>query len=160
MLVYAHGNVSEFCKNNDMVIVGTYDGEIENYSGLCSVLVTDAEMGKYEYYYLKGKLLARGVELVSTRHKDSDDLSDFVLYSVQNRRPKSGGRYRFGFGAAGILPEGRVVVKRILELRDAGHTYRKIQEDPGVHHLDGRKLSISTIQIIIKNRQIYEEKGL
>jgi intein-encoded DNA endonuclease-like protein len=56
--------------------------------------------------------------------------------------------------------EGREVVRRILELRDSGCAYREIREDAGVHHRDGRKLSISTIQIIVKNREEYEKEGL
>jgi hypothetical protein len=101
------------------------------------------------------------VELVSTQHKDNADVSDYVLYDAQKRRQKYGGRYRFGFGADGTLYEdARVVLKRIFELRDKGYPYRKIQDDPGVHHPDGRKICISTIQIIIQNRAIYEEKGL
>lgn len=76
------------------------------------------------------------------------------------RRQKYGGRCMFGVGPNGMYPDGRAVVKRILELRDAGCTYRKIQADDGVHHLDGRRIGLSTIQIIIHNRQRYEEKGL
>jgi hypothetical protein len=66
----------------------------------------------------------------------------------------------FGFGPDGLREDGRAVVKRVLELRDKGFVYRQIKEDPGVHHPDGRSLSISTIQIIIKNREIYEREGL
>ena len=55
----------------------------------------------------------------------------------------------------------RKAVKRNLdELRDMGFTYRRISEDENVHHPDGRKLNISTIQIILKNRKIYEKEGL
>ena len=49
---------------------------------------------------------------------------------------------------------------RILELRDAGYTYQKINEDGEVRHPDGRKLGISTIQVILKNRKDYEKEGL
>ena len=165
MFVCAHGDVSDFCAERDMVIIDSYEGEIENYSGfLCSVLVTDKDMSENEYHFLKGKMLARGVELVSTRYKDSSCLADFVRYSagreIEERKQKYGGRHMFGFCDEGFLPEGRAVVKRILELRDKGFKYRQIKEDPEVHHPDGRSLSISTIQIIIKNRKAYEEKGL
>ena len=30
MIVCAHGEVSEYCKNRDMIIVERYDGDIEN----------------------------------------------------------------------------------------------------------------------------------
>jgi hypothetical protein len=161
MLVCAHGNVSEYCKNRDMIVMDTHEGNIEEYDGKCCVLVTDAELPKHEYYYLKGRLFARGVELVSTQHKDSVEVSDYVLYDAQKRRRKYGGRYRFGLGADGMLyADGKDVLRRIFELRDKGYSYRKIQDDPGVHHPDGRKICISTIQIIIQHRQLYEEKGL
>ena len=46
--------------------------------------------------------------------------------------------------------------KLIIELKDKGYTLRRIQEDSRVVHTDGRKLSISTIQLIVKNRKDYE----
>jgi hypothetical protein len=59
-----------------------------------------------------------------------------------------------------LTAEGKSVVKRIFDLRDEGLTYRAIQDDENVHHLDGRKIGISTIQIILQNREIYEKEGL
>ena len=50
------------------------------------------------------------------------------------------------------------MARRIIEMRDAGITLRGIQEDKGVHHPDGRKISVSTIQQIINNRDIYKER--
>lgn len=165
MFVCAHGDVSDFCEKHDMVIIEYHHGAIDSYNGFMSrILVTDKDMSENEYHFLKGKMLAKGIELVSTRHKDSSCLSDFVRYSacreLEERRQRYGGRRMFGFGSDGLRPDGRAVVKRILELRDKGYVYRQIKEDPEVHHPDGRSLSISTIQIIIKNREIYEMEGL
>lgn len=165
MFVCAHGDVTEFCLEHDMVVIETHEGNIEDYRGfMCPILVTDQDMSENEYHFLKGKMLARGVELVSTHYKDSGCLADFVKYSAardaEERKARYGGRHMFGFGSDGLRPDGRAVVKRILELRDAGYVYRQIKADPGVHHPDGRSLSISTIQIIIKNREIYEREGL
>lgn len=165
MIVCAHGNVASYCKKHDMVIVETYEGELLEYRGVSRVLVTAQEIPEVEYYFIKGELLKRGVELVSTTHKDSVGLSEFIEYVAnRDRRKKTGGRYKFGFqnidGEVVLTDVGRAVVKRIIELRDAGFTYQRIRDDEGVHHLDGRKLNISTIQIIIKNRSIYEKEGL
>lgn len=165
MIVCAHGDVSEFCKERDMVIVETHTGDIESYKGASRVLVTDQDMSENEYYFLKGKMLAKGIELVSTRVMDNALLSDYVVYANRrNQVKRGGGRNRFGFckvdGVAKLTDEGRAVVKRIFELREKGFTYRAIREDEGVRHLDGRKLNISTIQIILQNRGIYEKEGL
>ena len=161
MIVCAHGAVADFCKAHDMVIVDRYEGDIESYKGVCRVLVTDQELSEYEYYFLKGKMFAAGVELISTRYVDQMDLFGVIKNSP---RGKNGGRHKFGFhredGELKFNDGSREVVKRIFELRDMGYTYRAIQEDSGVHHPDGRKIAISTIQIILKNRKKYEEEGL
>lgn len=162
MIVCAHGDVSRFCNEHNMIIADRHTGDIESYMGICKVLVTDKDMSEQEYYFLKGKMFARGVELVSVKHRDDENLSVFVTYSA--RRKKTGGRVPFGFcwnNDVVVLSDfGRTVVRRILELRDAGYSYRQIQEDEGVHHLGGKKLSASTIQVIVKNRKKYEQEGL
>ena len=162
MLVCAHGDVTEFCKAHDMVILNHYEGDIELYQGPCRVLVTDQELSEYEYYYLKGKMFAAGIELVSTRYVDRKDMAEVVKYALHKERTqKYGGRRKFGFQKDGSLSDsGRAVVKRIFELSDAGYTYRGIREDEGVYHPDGRDISISTIQTILKNREVYEKEGL
>ncbi len=74
---------------------------------------------------------------------------------------KYGGRCKFGYRRVNgeIVPHEKrmAVLKRILELRDMGYSIRKIQADDGVHHDDGRDLSVSTIALIIKKRKEYEE---
>ena len=161
MIVCTHGNVSDYCRNHNMIPVCKYDGEIENYSGVCRILVTDKRLSQSEYYSLKSTMLARGVELVSVKHKDSDPVAKLIVENIgKNRRPKYGGRYKFGFQDGKLTEKGRSVVGRIFELRDRGYSYHRIQEDDGVSHLDGRVLGISTIQIILKNRKIYEKEGL
>lgn len=164
MVVCGHGDVSAFCARHDMIVAMQHDGEIEGYCGFCRVLVTDQDMSEQEYYFLKGKMLARGVELVSTKHRDTEGMSELMLYTSQKeseKRQKFVGRYKFGFHRVGneIVPheEKMKVVRRIFELRDKGFTYRSIREDEHVHHVDGRKLSISTIELILKNRKDYEK---
>lgn len=73
-------------------------------------------------------------------------------------RPKYGGRQRFGYSFVDgkVTLTGAAVVKRIFEMRDRGCTYREISEDDSVRHPDGRKLSISTVAVVIKNREEYE----
>lgn len=150
MIVCAHGEVSEYCENRDMIIVEQYTGDIESYGGVCRVLVTDREMSSGEYYYLKGKMLAQGVELVSTRYVDTENLSHEVIKVVEEKRPGQG-RRKFGQGS----DEEMAVVRRIFELRDAGYTLRAISKDPGVRYLDGRQMPVSTIQVILNNREKY-----
>ena len=147
MIVCAHGEVSEYCENHDMIIVERYGGKIEDYNGDCCVLVTDREMSSAEYCFLKGQMLARGVELVSTRYTDAELLNWGIAPESQHR-----GRRRFGYRSE----EEMAVVRRIFELRDAGWSMSKISEDPSVSYLDGRKMSVSTIQVILNNRGKYE----
>ena len=149
MIVCAHGEVSEYCEKMDMIIVERYAGEIENYNGSCCVLVTDQEMSAGEYYFLKGKMLARGVELVSTRYVDTENLSYGEVKAAPAKRGR--GRRRFGEDSEAEM----VVVRRIFELRDAGRTMKEISEDEKVCYQDGRRMGVSTIQTILNNRDKY-----
>lgn len=162
MMVCAHGNVSEFCEKRDMVICERYNGDLYSYDGGCPVLVTDQDMTESEYYYLKERLLRRGIDLVSVQYTDNPVVMDFMAYAAKRRKENYGGRQIFGYyrknGEVIENPEMIAVVHKILELRDAGYTLRQIQTDEDVHHPDGRKISISTIQQIIKNREKYERK--
>lgn len=163
MIVCAHGDVADYCKEHDMLINEQYSGDIEKYSGDCLVIVTDQEMTKNEFYYLKAQMLRRGIELVSTRYC-SRSLDEFIAYQhsreSQKHHEKSGGRQIFGFysqdGVVYEKPEELEVVKLIIGLRDLGMSYRQISEADKVCYSDGRKMSVSTIQAIIKNRNRYE----
>ena len=163
MIVAAHGNVDAYCEAHGMVIGERYSGKLEEYRGNYLILVTDNCSDKHDYYYLKYLLLKRKVELIST-HWESRDIDDFVMYLNQreqeSRKHKYGGRMAFGFqrknGKAALSDTGRKVALRICELWDAGATYKAIQADDEVRHLDGRKIPISTIQMILKNRSKYE----
>lgn len=167
MLVCGHGNVQDYCKTRGMIITCTHVGDLEDYNGVCKVIVTDMEMSESEYYFLKGKMLAKGYELVSTRYNDVSIAATLIEYYARNerdgKRKKNGGRCKFGYrrvnGKEVVHEETMAVVKRILEMRDAGHTLREIQADDRVHHVNGHHLSISTIQLIIKNRKEYEGDG-
>ena len=161
MIVCTHGNVSDYCLYSNMIPVCEHVGEIEDYSGICRILVTDKSMSESEYYSLKSTMLARGVELVSVKYNDTDAVAKLIIENIgKNRRPRYGGRNKFGFQDGKLTDRGRSIVSRIFELRDRGYSYQRIQEDDGVSHLDGRLLGISTIQIILKNRKIYEKEGL
>lgn len=152
MVVCAHGDVAKYCSDHGMVIHEELVGEIEEYEGICRVIVTDKKMGENEFYALKLRMLRRGIELVSTRFSDSDK-ANFVAYLAQSdRRTKHGGRRRFGENSE----SERLVVARILELHDAGRGLREIAEDENVRREDGRELSVSTISFIIRNREKYE----
>lgn len=159
MIVCSHGDVAKYCESHDMVVVESHEGELLEYHGRPIILVTSKDMSEVEYCFTKVELKKRGVELVSTVHKDQESIIAYMSH-----RQKNGGRHKFGFqvidGESVLTERGRAIVKRIFELRDAGYTYRRISDDEGVHHLDGRKLNISTIQIILKNRKIYEKEGL
>lgn len=161
MIVCGHGDVAAYCKDHDMVVCETWSGEIDNYKGSSRVLVTDKEMSENEYYYLKGKLLGRGIELISTRYKDDKLLTEFLAYQANRRKPKNGGRHPFGFYRRnGVLVENPAMIKvarKIIELRDAGRTLRQIQINPEIRHADGRQISISTIHVIVQNRGMYEK---
>lgn len=165
MIVCTHGDVDNFCKSRDMVVVGRHLGNIEDYSGVSRILVTDFNFTENEYYEMKAKMLAKGVELVSTRYNDSEVVAHFMIASLdKTRREKSGGRCKFGFqnvdGKVVLTEDGKFVVKRIFQLRDLGYSYHSIRDDEDVRHPDGRKIAVSTIQIIVENRKIYEKEGL
>jgi hypothetical protein len=143
-----------------MIIGDCYIGKIEDYKGACPVLVTDEELGENRFYELKLSLFRRGVELVSTRYED-EKVTAFISHMAMLHKLKHGGRLKFGFRREGnkvvLTDEGRAVVTRIFELRDVGYTLNEISKDESVHHPDGRKLSVSTVQQILKNRGKYEE---
>ena len=161
MVVIAHGNVEEYCAAHGWTIGGRYRGKIENYSFEHPVVVTDALRDRNEYYYLKYKFMKRGIELVSIWHEHDDAMNSFLAY-MRSRCGgcKHGGRLAFGFRrVAGRVVEDPAtigVARRIIALRDAGATYKEISEDEGVRYADGRKMGISTIQVILKNRSKYE----
>lgn len=149
-----------------MVSAAEYVGALEEYDGIPRVLVTDRDMSENEYYYLKGLLLARGVDLISTRYKDDEKVLGVVGYIAQKeqerRKQRYGGRQPFGWvrrdGMVQENPAMMAVARRIIELKDAGYTLRAIKADKDVHHPDGRDISVSTIQQIIENRDKYERK--
>ena len=144
MMVCAHGNVTEYCREHGMLICEKYNGDLREYRGVCRVLVTDSDISEQEYYFLKGELLAKGVELLSTRWKDDEGLLEFIVYANQRRKERSGGgRKKF---------DDPVVSKRILELRAAGKSLRAIREDEGVRR-NGERLSLSTISKIIESEK-------
>ena len=159
MVVCAHGKVSEFCEKYDMEILGAYDGKLEDYHGFCAVIVTDQKMTREEYDSLKCQLFGRGYELISVVWQDDEVILRLLLNQIE-QRGKRGGRQMFGFtkrdGRVIEIPEKMAVARRIIEMRDAGYKLREIQADPDVYHQDGNKLAISTIQMIIKNRDKYE----
>lgn len=161
MVVCAHGDVVGFCEAHEMQILEKYIGDISEYHrGNCSVIVTDQAMTREEYDDLKCTLFGRGVELVSTKWTDDEVILRLLRQTVELRK-KRGGRQMFGYckrrGMIVEIPEKIAVARRIIELRDSGVTLREIQDDPGCRNLDGTELSMSTIQTIIKNREVYEK---
>lgn len=163
MIVAAHGNVDAYCAAHGMTIGERYFGDVGEYAGRYLVLVTDNCEDLNDYYYLKYKLLRRKIELVST-HWGDDSVEDFVQYLAQReeeqRKNKYCGRLNFGFrkvdGKIVENPQEMVVVRRIIALRDAGAKYKEIVGDPDVCYPDGRRMSMSTVQVILKNRGKYE----
>lgn len=163
MVVCAHGEVSEFCEKYDMKVFESYSGDLRDYRGNCAVVVTAQAMTLEEYDSLKCELFGRGYELVSVNWVD-DDMVLRLLHNQVEQRKKRGGRQMFGFyqkhGRIVENPAMIAVARRVVALRDAGMTYREIREDSGVHHPDGRKLSLSTIQVIIGNRDKYISENI
>lgn len=160
MVVCAHGNVAGFCEAHEMQILESYVGNLNDYyKSNCAVIVTDQVMSRQEYDFLKCTMFARGVELVSTEWTDDEGILRLLNNQIMGRK-KRGGRQVFGFtkknGQVVEIPEMMAVARRVIELRDAGLTLKGIHADKGVHHPDGRKISVSTIQMIIANREKYE----
>ena len=163
MIVCGHGDVYKFCEKYEMIVAATFDGDIEEYKGVCPVLVTDQGMMESEYLYLKKKLLLSGVELISVVHTDEESIAKQLVYEIEReieRRKKYVGRCMFGKRRVDgkLVPheEEMMVVRRIFELRDKKCTYEEIRNDAEVHGSDGRKMSLSTVALIVKNREKYE----
>lgn len=140
MMVCAHGKVSEYCDKHDMHVCDEWSGELRDYRGPCRVLVTDSDISETEYYYLKGEMLAKGIELISTRYKDDKLLSAYLVYQSNRHKVRAGGRQPFA---------DKEVIVRIKELRESGLSLRAIQSDEKVRNKDGKMLSLSTISKII-----------
>lgn len=159
MVVCAHGEVSEFCEKHEMVIFEHHSGGLEDYAGNCAVIVTDQKMTRDEYDSWKCRMFSRGVELVSTEWTDDSTILRLLRNQVEQRK-KRGGRQIFGYYQRnGVIIENPAMIavaRKVIELRDAGYSLRKIRENENVSYQDGRKLAISTIQVIIKNRERYE----
>ena len=128
-----------------MSICDIYEGNIREYRGTARVLVTDSDVSESEYYFLKGEMLAKGYELISTRYNDNEVLSKYIRYSVDRRKDKHRSRKPL------YLREDPVV-DRILELRAAGKSLREIREDECVRRADGKMYSVSTIAEVIKRK--------
>lgn len=155
MIVCAHGDVFEYCKRKGMIIVETWDGDFREYDGKCPAIVTDADISEVEYYFEKGKLLARRIDLISTRYTDDEKLVSYISYSTDRGGGKKG-RVAFGYRREGKklveVPEEMAVIAKIRELSESGMTIREIQTADGVCHADGRRLSVSMIHKILKRR--------
>lgn len=155
-MVCAHGDVYEYCREHGIEIdVRCECADLSRYDGENCVIVTDQKMTKNEYYYLKMALLRRKINLISIHHSD-EDMESFVRYMNGQPRKKYGGRLPFGFCRDGQNPEEMKVVRRILELREAGKTYRQICDDEGVCYPDGRRLSLSVVRSVILNEGRYD----
>lgn len=161
MVVCAHGDVSRFCEEHEMEILEKYEGDLNDYKGNCTVIVTDQQMTREEYESLKCVLFGRRIELVSVDWTD-DMIILALLRNQVIQRGKRGGRQMFGFykknGVIAEIPEKIAVARRIIALRDAGFFLREIQSHKDVRHPDGGEIGLSTIEAIIKNRDKYERK--
>lgn len=155
MIVVAHGDVCDYCEAHGMTIWAQYIGRLEDYPGPGRIVVTDNCSDKNDYYYLRGIFRSKGFELISTHWYDPS-IEEFLEYKQKRdaeRRVKRGGRRLFGLQSVRDME----VVRRIFELRDAGKTLRQISADPGVTYADGRQIPVSTIQVILSNRERYAE---
>lgn len=157
MIVAAHGNVDKYCEEHGMTIGERYVGAVEEYDGDRIVIVTDSLTDKNEYYYLKYKMLRRKKELVSIYHDDKE-FSGFIVYLTAREaevRKSLKQRLSFGFyregGEIKISDEHLEVARRVIELRDSGLSYAKIQAECG--------LTVAVIRGIVENRNKYEGGG-
>lgn len=75
----------------------------------------------------------------------------------------SGGRPPFGYRAQNgrlvIIPEEAEIVREVITMKDDGETFQKICDKlnrDGKTNRSGTKFSISTLQVIIENKPLYE----
>lgn len=159
MVVCAHGEVAAYCAKYEMEILEQYEGRLDEYCGSCPVVVTAQRMTREEYELLKCILFARGYDLVSVDWSDDATILALIRHTLRERG-KHGGRQIFGYrkenGVIIEIPEMIAVARRVIALRDAGHTLTEIREEEGVRHANNKRLALSTIQTILKNRERYE----
>lgn len=160
MVVCAHGDVDKFCEKHKIEILERYNGDLEDYIGNCVVIVTDQQMTREQYESLKCTMFGRGLEVISTEWTD-DAIILALLRQTVDRRKRRGGRNPFGYrkedGELVEIPMLIDVARDVIRMRDAGRTLKYIRDHEDIRHLDGKKISMSTIQLIIKNRRMYEK---
>ena len=163
--VAAQGDVRDYCRTHNYIVKEWYYGNPEDYKGEWNILVTDWAYKKNEYYAVKIRMLLRGIELISTVWSDFD-MDYFVAEYVDMERRRrirehTGGRPSFGFtrvnGKDIVVPGEIEVARLIVRLREEGLTYKQITEHPDVKRPDGRRFSISGIQVILNNKEKYKE---
>lgn len=161
MNVVVHESSDAYCEQRGWTVVGHYNYRLEEYDWRCPVIVTGAKIGERRYYHEKFKLMKRGYTLLSSLYSD-DGFADYQYEQKKGKpRVKRGGRLCFGFirenGQEAADPVTMPVVQRIHELRNAGVKYKDIQADEKVCYPDGRSMSISTIQVILNNKERYKD---
>ncbi len=168
--VAGSGQVDEYCSSQGYVVAQRYNGPPLEYDGAHSILVTDADMGLFEFYYTMWRLLFRGVTLVGTKDfgEAGKVLEKFVRYLVaqellRRRRERKGGRQPYGFhwrdGQVLQVESEMEMVREVFRLRDQEHkSYREIAElltERGYRTRGSREITISTVQGILRNRERY-----
>lgn len=165
MIVCGHGDVTAFCKENGFTVAARHTGEIIDYRGEIKTIVTDQKMSAQEFLYIRMIMLGKGYDVRSIQYpnidRKMDEFLEFVgTQEMYRRKEKYGGRQPFGFRKVGNeireIPEMIAVARKIIEMKNEGATLRQIHESEGICHPDGRRISVSTIQQIIKNRERYE----
>lgn len=172
--VAAQGDVSRFCAENGLVVVEEYSGNILEYDGRSEILVVSGEWTIFEFYYCQYRLLKRGKLLVSADgYGDFGTvIEQFVKYLVARdldlqRKNRKGGRQPYGFrwidGARVEIPSEMAIARMIIQMREVEHkSYREIEHEvyaEGYRNQKGHKLTVSTIQVILKNRDLYTMGG-
>lgn len=164
MNVTGIGDVAEFCQKKHMTVTETWDGDPLLYQGRSKMIVWGGYHRMFEFYYVKFKLLRRGVGLLSVQ--DYGDmgyvLEQFVVYLAQ-REKGPGSRAPFGWhrerGELVPVPEELALADEILRLRGEGCSYREISRRllaEGMLRPGGVSVSVGTIGRVCSRKELYQ----
>lgn len=158
------GDVAEFCQKRGMTVTERYEGDPLLYRGPGKTIVWGGYHKMFEFYYVKFKLLRRGIGLLSVQ--DYGDmgavLEQFVAYLARRERDAAG-RPPFGWrreeGGLVPVPEELRLADEILLLHSGGCSYREIAQRlraEGKTRPDGVSVSVSTVTRVCKRKELYQ----
>lgn len=165
MDVVGIGEVGQFCARRGWRVREAWGGSPLEYRGSGECLVWGGYHPMFEFYYIKFRLLRRGVDLIPTQ--DYGDLGyvldQFVSYAAKrDREGRRGGKVPFGWRSEGgelvPVPGELAAADEILLLRENGMSLRGIERWLAEHNRttrDGRPVTVNVIRAVCAKKGMY-----